>query len=85
MGRDLKRSGRRFNTQILKSGKYHSSVAYFYELESQSSNPVKTLNFYQIEDRQTEDECMQAYWKMFTFNGQMNTLVTNGISYSDFR
>ena len=22
---------------------------------------------------------------MFTFNGQMNSLVTNGISYSDFR
>ena len=39
----------------------------------------------QIEDKQTEDECIQAYWKMFTFNGQMNTLFTNGISYSDFR
>lgn len=39
----------------------------------------------QIEDKQTEDECMQSYWRMFTFNGQMNSLVTNGISYSDFR
>jgi hypothetical protein len=33
----------------------------------------------QVEDKQTEDQCMQAYWRMFTFNGQMNSLFTNGI------
>lgn len=33
----------------------------------------------QIEDKQTEDECLQAYWRMFAFNGQMNSLFTNGI------
>ena len=46
---------------------------------------MKIVLCLKIEDKQTEDECMQAYWKMFTFIGQMNTLVTNGISYSDFR
>ena len=39
----------------------------------------------QVEDKQTEDECIQAYWRMFAFNGQMNSLFTNGISYEDFR
>ena len=39
----------------------------------------------QIEDKQNEDECMQAYWRMFAFNGQMNSLFTNGITYEDFR
>jgi hypothetical protein len=38
-----------------------------------------------IEDKQTEDECMQMYWRMFKYTGQMNNLATNGISYSDFR
>jgi hypothetical protein len=38
-----------------------------------------------IEDKQTEDECMQMYWRMFKYTGQMNSLATNGISYSDFR
>jgi hypothetical protein len=38
-----------------------------------------------VEDFQTEDECMQAYWRMFTFNSQMNSLFTNGISYDEFR
>ena len=39
----------------------------------------------QIEDKQNEDECLQAYWRMFAFNGQINSLFTNGISYDDFR
>jgi len=39
----------------------------------------------QIEDKQTEDECMQAYWRMFAFNGQMNNLHSCGITYDDFR
>ena len=39
----------------------------------------------QVEDKQNADECMQAYWRMFAFNGQMNSLFTNGISYDDFR
>ena len=39
----------------------------------------------QVEDKQNSDECIQAYWRMFTFNGQMNSLFTNGISYEDFR
>ena len=33
----------------------------------------------QVEDKQNEDECIQSYWRMFTFNGQMNSLFTNGI------
>ena len=33
----------------------------------------------QVEDKQNVDECIQAYWRMFTFNGQMNSLFTNGI------
>ncbi len=33
----------------------------------------------QVLDQQNEDECIQAYWRMFTFNGQMNSLFTNGI------
>ena len=41
--------------------------------------------FDQAEDKQNEDECMQAYWRMFAFNGQMNSLFTNGISYDNFR
>jgi hypothetical protein len=39
----------------------------------------------QIEDKQTEDECMQAYWRMSAFNGQMNNQHSSGISYDDFR
>ena len=39
----------------------------------------------QVEDKENEDECMQAYWRMFAFNGQINSLFTNGISYDDFR
>jgi hypothetical protein len=33
----------------------------------------------QVRDKQNEQECMQAYWRLFTFNGQMNSLFTNGI------
>jgi len=33
----------------------------------------------QVADNQNEEECMKAYWRMFTFNGQMNSLFTNGI------
>jgi hypothetical protein len=33
----------------------------------------------QVLDKQNEQECMQAYWRLFTFNGQMNSLFTNGI------
>ncbi len=33
----------------------------------------------QVEDKQNEEECMQAYWRMFAFNGQINSLFTNGI------
>ena len=39
----------------------------------------------QIEDKQNEDECMQAYWRMSNFNGQMNNQHSAGISYDDFR
>ena len=39
----------------------------------------------QVEDKPNEDECMQMYWRMFKFNGQLNSLFTNGISYDDFR
>lgn len=35
----------------------------------------------QVEDKENEDECIQAYWRLFTFNGQMNTLFTNGIRH----
>lgn len=38
----------------------------------------------QVEDKQNEDECMQAYWRLFTFNGQMNSLFTNGIRQLHF-
>jgi hypothetical protein len=39
----------------------------------------------QVEDKSTEDECMQMYWRMFKFNGQLNSLFSNGITYDDFR
>jgi len=44
-----------------------------------NANPID-----QIEDKQTEDECMQAYFRLFTHNGQMNSLYTNSISYNEF-
>jgi hypothetical protein len=45
-----------------------------------NANPID-----QIEDKQSEDECIQAYFRLFAHNGQMNTLYTNSISYDDFR
>jgi hypothetical protein len=46
------------------------------------TNITVTLNgtpLDQVADKQNEEECMQAYWRLFTFNGQMNSLFTNGI------
>jgi hypothetical protein len=46
------------------------------------TNITVTLNgtpLDQVTDKQNEEECMQAYWRLFTFNGQMNSLFTNGI------
>ena len=37
----------------------------------------------QVEDKQNDDECMQAYWRMFAFNGQMNSLFSNGIRHNN--
>jgi len=28
---------------------------------------------------------MQAFWRLYAFNGQINTLFSNGISYEEFR
>jgi hypothetical protein len=39
----------------------------------------------QLEDSLTEDECIQSFWRLSTFNGQMNSLFANSISYNDFR
>lgn len=39
----------------------------------------------QIDDQQTEDECLKTYWRMFNSNGQVNSLFSNSISYEDFR
>ena len=39
----------------------------------------------QIDDLQTEDECMASYFRMYFNNGQMNSLYSCGISYDDFR
>jgi hypothetical protein len=39
----------------------------------------------QIEDYQTEDECMSAFWRFQTYTGLNNSLYTNGITYTDFR
>jgi hypothetical protein len=38
-----------------------------------------------VEDKQNADECIQMFWRMYNFNGQLNTLQSNGISYDDFR
>jgi hypothetical protein len=46
---------------------------------------LNSVSIDQIEDNENEDECMQAYWRLFQANGQINSLVTNGISYNDFR
>ena len=39
----------------------------------------------QIEDSQTEDECMSTFFRLYYNNGQMNSLYSCGISYDDFR
>ena len=39
----------------------------------------------QIEDTQTEDECMASYFRLYFNNGQMNSLYSCGVSYDDFR
>jgi hypothetical protein len=46
---------------------------------------LNSVSIDQIEDKQNEDECIQAYWRLFQANGQINSIVTNGISYDDFR
>lgn len=38
-----------------------------------------------IVDRSTEDESMQQFWRMYYFNGQLNSLFSNGLTYNDFR
>jgi hypothetical protein len=38
-----------------------------------------------IEDRQSQDECIQAFWRLFNANGQLNALNSCGISYAEFR
>jgi hypothetical protein len=45
---------------------------------------LNSVSIDQIEDKQNEDECIQAYWRLFQANGQINSIVTNGISYDDF-
>lgn len=39
----------------------------------------------QIDDLQSEDECMASFFRMYVNNGQMNTLYSCGITYEDFR
>ena len=39
----------------------------------------------QIETRETEDDCIFTFWKMFQNGGFGNSLFTNGLSYDDFR
>ena len=41
--------------------------------------------FFSVEDKSNKDECMQMFWRMYFYNGQLNSLTTNGISYDDFR
>jgi hypothetical protein len=38
-----------------------------------------------IEDKSTEDESMQQFWRLYYFNGQLNSLFSNGLTYNDFR
>lgn len=38
----------------------------------------------QLEDTANADEALEAYFRMFYFNGQLNSLFTNGLSYDDF-
>ena len=37
-----------------------------------------------IEDKATVDQAMQQFWRMYYFNGQLNSLFSNGLTYSDF-
>jgi hypothetical protein len=37
-----------------------------------------------LEDKATADQAMQQFWRMYYFNGQLNSLFSNGLTYSDF-
>ena len=37
-----------------------------------------------IEDKATVDQAMQQFWRMYYFNGQLSSLFSNGLTYSDF-
>jgi hypothetical protein len=37
-----------------------------------------------IEDKSTEDETMQQFWRMYYMNGQLTSLFSNGLTYNDF-
>ena len=39
----------------------------------------------QIDDKQTEDECLNSYFRLCQTTGVLNSPYTNGISYYDFR
>ena len=39
----------------------------------------------QLETRETSDDCVFTYWKMFQNGGFGNTLTTNSITYDDFK
>lgn len=39
----------------------------------------------QIEDDQTEDECVQSFWRLFATNGLINTIHSNNLDYDDFK
>lgn len=44
-----------------------------------NTNPID-----QLEDDGTLDQNMSMYFRMFYYNGQMNSMFSNGISYEDF-
>ena len=37
-----------------------------------------------MEDKATVDQAMQQFWRMYYFNGQINSLFSNGLTYNDF-
>lgn len=39
----------------------------------------------QLDDSQTEDECIKSFYRMFDANGQANSLFSNSLNYKDFR
>lgn len=39
----------------------------------------------QIADFQTQDQCMEQYFRLYNFSGQLNSLFSCGISYEDYR